>query len=258
MVPRKRLAVYGGAYDPITTAHLQCAAQIIHSDQADEVLVVPCGPRPDKPGLTTSAIDRYVMCQIAVNTTFTHGFPVIVSDAEVGEEQALATYDLLKTLQQQNPDTEIVFVLGSDWLQPSSGNDIRTWRSNDGPTGKRLVDEFDFLVIHRPGYGVEDLALYSPRFRWLIMPDGMQYIDSNLSSTEVRMRAQGGGTSLKEDRLKVCPNVKKVEDEIRAWQVFFLFRVPHSIPNLYARTQKKNVRTQDAKQKKYLPCPKIK
>eukprot|EP00754_Rhynchopus_humris_P005457 Rhum_TRINITY_DN12725_c0_g1::Rhum_TRINITY_DN12725_c0_g1_i1::g.53990::m.53990/K00969/nadD; nicotinate-nucleotide adenylyltransferase len=197
---RKRIAVYGGAYDPITTAHLQCAAQIIHSREADEVLVVPCGPRPDKPSLTTSSLDRYVMCQMAVNTTFTPDFPIAVSQAEVGLEKAMATYDLLTMLRDENPDTDIVFVLGSDWLQSGTGNDIRNWRSNDGPTGKRLVDEFDFLVVKRPGYEVEDLRVYSERFRWLVMPDGMQYIDSNLSSTEIRSRAY---SSVEADRLQI-------------------------------------------------------
>merc|ERR1719343_458085 len=53
---RIKVAVYGGAFDPITNSHLTCAAQIVHSQCADEVWLVPCGPRPDKPGLTTLPI----------------------------------------------------------------------------------------------------------------------------------------------------------------------------------------------------------
>ncbi|KAJ9454163.1 putative nicotinate-nucleotide adenylyltransferase [Diplonema papillatum] len=193
---RRRIAVYGGAYDPPTTAHLQCAAQIIHSKQADEVLIVPCGPRPDKPGLRTSAVDRYVMCQIAVNTTFSPNFPVQVCDIEANLAIAMPTYDLLSHLQNSAPECDHVFVLGSDWLQPP--NDIRTWKSASGATGLRLVDEFNFLVIRRPGYEVNNLTEFGPRFTWLTMPDGMQYIDSNLSSTEIRTRA----SSCETDRLQ--------------------------------------------------------
>ena len=39
---------YGGSFNPITNAHLNCAAEIIHSKLADEVWIVPCGARPDK------------------------------------------------------------------------------------------------------------------------------------------------------------------------------------------------------------------
>lgn len=46
--PKKRVAVYGGSFNPITNAHLNCAAEIIHSKLADEVWIVPCGTRPDK------------------------------------------------------------------------------------------------------------------------------------------------------------------------------------------------------------------
>lgn len=41
------------------------------------VWLVPCGPRRDKPNLT-AAMDRYCMCETAVNTAFSPGFPVKV------------------------------------------------------------------------------------------------------------------------------------------------------------------------------------
>ena len=183
---RRKIAVYGGAFDPMTMAHLQCAAQIIHSKTADEVMIVPCGPRPDKPKLKTSALDRYVMCNVAVNTIYNSQFPVSVSDAEIDEPESLATYDLLTTLRGKYPECDFMFIIGSDWLQP--GTCIRDWESKEGKTGDRLVEEFEFLVIKRPGYECSDLSQFGPRFTWLKMPDGMVYIDSNLSSSEIRNR----------------------------------------------------------------------
>ena len=56
-----RVAVYGGSFDPITNAHLTCISEIIHSGSVDEVWIVPCGPRPDKPSLRTSALERLIM-----------------------------------------------------------------------------------------------------------------------------------------------------------------------------------------------------
>ena len=46
-----------------TNSHLTCAAEIINSGSADEVWLVPCGPRDDKPYLKTSPLDRYCMCR---------------------------------------------------------------------------------------------------------------------------------------------------------------------------------------------------
>eukprot|EP00659_Diplonema_papillatum_P015472 gene15472-23635_t len=184
---RRRVAVYGGAFDPVTNGHLSCAAEIVHSGLADEVLMVPCGPRPDKPHMTTKATDRYVMLQIAVNTSFSPGFPVKVSDIEIYQPKAMATYDLLSSLRAQQPGVDFVFVVGSDWLQ--SGQDLRHWTSREGKTGERLVQEFDFLIIKRPGYDLpSNLDTFGPRFSVLSLPHGMNYVDSNVSSTEIRKR----------------------------------------------------------------------
>ena len=184
---RRKVAVYGGAFDPVTNGHLSCAAEIVHSGLADEVLMVPCGPRPDKPNMKTSATDRYVMLQIAVNTSFSPGFPVKVSDIEIWEPHALPTYDMLSELRKRQEGVEFMFVVGSDWLQ--DGQDLRKWNSKEGETGERLVAEFDFLIIKRPGYELPDsLKQYGPRFSVLSLPHGMNYVDSNVSSTEIRKR----------------------------------------------------------------------
>ena len=69
-----RIAIFGGSFDPITSSHLKMAAEVIHTDAADEVWLVPCGRRLDKPDLL-NAKDRYTMCQLAVTTTFSANFP---------------------------------------------------------------------------------------------------------------------------------------------------------------------------------------
>eukprot|EP01065_Artemidia_motanka_P038304 TRINITY_DN4714_c5_g1_i1.p1 TRINITY_DN4714_c5_g1~~TRINITY_DN4714_c5_g1_i1.p1 ORF type:complete len:524 (+),score=91.69 TRINITY_DN4714_c5_g1_i1:71-1573(+) len=183
---QKRIALYGGAFDPVTHSHLACAAQIVHSALADEVWLVPSGPRPDKPQLKTPVRQRYAMCQVAVNTMFP-GFPIKVSDVELHVPQALATYDMLCQLRQQHPEYRFYFVIGSDWL--TRGTDLRDWESKEGRTGHKLVQEFDFLVIRRPGYEIEgELSDFGPRMTELELPHGMNFVESNLSSTEIRRR----------------------------------------------------------------------
>eukprot|EP00812_Abedinium_dasypus_P009234 NODE_2939_length_853_cov_258.096491.p1 GENE.NODE_2939_length_853_cov_258.096491~~NODE_2939_length_853_cov_258.096491.p1 ORF type:complete len:152 (+),score=32.04 NODE_2939_length_853_cov_258.096491:257-712(+) len=102
----------------------------------------------------------------------------------------MATYDSLCWLREQNPGVRFFWVIGSDWLQ--EGTDLRTWESKEGMTGERLVSEFGFLVMRRPGYDIanDDLSVFGPHFHWLSLPAGFCMVESTGSSTEVRRRAK--------------------------------------------------------------------
>ena len=50
-----RVGIIGGAFDPITSGHLTICLEAINSKQIDTVWDIPCGTRPDKPKLKTSA-----------------------------------------------------------------------------------------------------------------------------------------------------------------------------------------------------------
>jgi len=203
---RRKVAIYGGAFDPITNSHMTVAAEIIHSGHADEVWIVPSGPRPDKPHLT-KAVERYCMAQVAVNSIFSPGFPVKVSSQDVEKTQAAYTYDMLRELRESNPDCDFSFVIGSDWLQP--GTDISKWESINPAwkpgdpmtvprtfvTGNKMLEEFEFLITFRPGYEVQKseadptgLKKFGPRMFWLDMPHNFTFIEGNLSSSEIRKR----------------------------------------------------------------------
>lgn len=175
---RKRVALLGGSFDPITDAHLKCAAEIIHCGVADEVWVVPCGARPDKPSLTRTCLDRLTMCHLAVNTAFTPGFPVLVSDIELHEPKALPTWDLLQKLKRDRPDILPLFVIGTDLVK-----DLKAWDE-----GERLFAEESFIVINRPGFAL-DLHSLPPHATWLSHPGGaFTLVGMELASSEVRKR----------------------------------------------------------------------
>merc|ERR1719183_2136619 len=133
------------------------------------------------------------MCQLAVSSCFSHTMPIRVSDLEAFSPKALATYDALCQLRAGDPDAEFWFVVGSDWLQP--GSDLRQWTSEDPVTGEQIVtgekmlNEFDFLVIKRTGYDVEDVKAFGPRMHWMEMPHDMKVVETNQSSTEIRKRS---------------------------------------------------------------------
>ena len=141
-----RIAVLGGSFDPITCGHLKCACEIVHARKAQEVWIVPCGTRPDKPSLKTPYMHRLIMCHLAVNTTFGSSFPIRVCDIEMPEKQALSTYHLMKRLQQDYPGKEFSFVLGADLLES-----LKAWDAPGVPdAGVRLWNECSFIVLDRP------------------------------------------------------------------------------------------------------------
>ena len=190
----KKVAVFGGAFDPVTNGHLQSFAEIINSMHYDEIWIVPSGKRLDKPRMT-KPLDRLIMLHLAVNTYYTSDFPIKILDIEIYREKPLATYDLLCYLRNEYKDCDFTFVIGSDWLQP--GTDLRMWESQDPNdetktivTGDKLINEFDFIVLYRPGYGIKDLKSFGPRFRMLKLPYNMEYINTKVSSSELRNRME--------------------------------------------------------------------
>ena len=118
----------------------------------DEVMLVPCGTRADKPGVSPSE-HRLKMVQLAVKDFFSSDFPVSVNDVEVRNGPMIMTYGLINQLQseadasdQQGPSetkTQYYFVLGSD-LVPG----LHTWKE-----GKSLIENTACVVIHRRGVG---------------------------------------------------------------------------------------------------------
>ena len=191
---RKRVAVFGGSFNPITNAHLNCAAEIIHSKLADEVWITPCGARPDKPSLKAPALHRLIMCHLAVDTTFGSRFGVKVCDEEMHEPRNVPTVVLMRRLKEAHPNFEFSFVVGSD-LIPT----LHEW---DAPgcegrwdavpeAGKTFLKENHFLVIDRPGDHEEHNGSLSSNFE-LIAPAlearGSRLTETLLSSSEVRIQ----------------------------------------------------------------------
>ena len=193
-VPQTRVAVLGGRFDPITTAHLRVASEIIHTGTADEVWLVPNG---NSPSTRASYLHRHLMCHLAVDTTYTAAVPVSVCSIEMQEPEALATYHLMQKLQLQHPKHSFAFVIGSELVES-----IRTWDATGIPdAGERLWrGECKFLIVSRPSHPVPpDLP---PNF-YAIRASGMSGVTElawenapGESSAEVVRRVEGGGYTM--------------------------------------------------------------
>ncbi len=135
----KRIAIYGGAFDPMHNGHLVVIAQLLASGQVDSVVVVPSGDRPDKT-LGVSAADRLSMAQLAVKEAFASDSRVEVSDLHSSGRVGYGTIDLVDHFMKMT-GAEPYVVIGRELLA-----DLSQWKE-----GARLCSIARFVVIDRPG-----------------------------------------------------------------------------------------------------------
>ncbi len=178
MMGKKRVAIYGGAFDPPHNGHLATIALLLNSGRVDEVLVVPSGQRPDKSGVS-AAETRLAMTRRAVEESFSHDTRVVVSDLHVTGVAGYATIDLVDYLARESGDScEYVVVIGDELLK-----DLPQWKEYE-----RLRAEARFLVVRRPGEVAPNLP-EGWRMEVLDAPDG---VGVYVSSTVLRKLLQAG------------------------------------------------------------------
>lgn len=131
----KFMAIFGGAFSPVTNAHLSLAEQILNS-YVHEVLFLPVGDSYYKNGLL-HAHHRVAMLEeiCKINPRFR------VSDVEAKSTERLYTVDSLAILKEQYPLYDLVFVMGSDNLK-----ELPTWKGYE-----TMMNNYCFMVIARNG-----------------------------------------------------------------------------------------------------------
>lgn len=139
---RKRIAVFGGTFNPPGIHHRRIAEAL--SQRFDEVVVVPCGPRPDKDSANgIEPVYRATLVHVAFRDL--PGVRVALFDLE--NATFTTTYDLATRLQDQG---EVWFVVGTDLIEstPGSGPPIQ----HEWYQGETLWKEARFAVVTREGW----------------------------------------------------------------------------------------------------------
>ncbi|HEY0431119.1 MAG TPA: adenylyltransferase/cytidyltransferase family protein, partial [Pyrinomonadaceae bacterium] len=121
MEQRKRIAIYGGTFDPVHSAHLEIARRVLPLFAIDEFLFVPARVAPHKMGRdVTSALHRYAMLALATRTK-----PRLrISTFELDEPERRYTVETLSYFRSHYGESaDLFFVMGAD-----SWAEITTWR----------------------------------------------------------------------------------------------------------------------------------
>ena len=134
----KRIAFYGGSFDPVHRGHLAISDALIKQFSFDEFVYLPAFHAPHKMRQRpTSAHDRFAMLCLATNNKSN----VVVSKMEIEAPDRPYTVETLATLNSRLSNTRIFFVMGADsWM------DIASWRE-----WEQVLMMSDHIVVTRPG-----------------------------------------------------------------------------------------------------------
>ena len=156
MTPR-RIAIYGGSFDPPHLGHILSVAWALSAADLDAVWIIPTWKHAFEKEHSASFEERFAMCELA----FAVFQDVEVSDIERrigGVSRTLAT---LNQLESQNPDTVFRLLVGADVLPTTD-----RWHRWD-----EVVKIAPPLVIGRQGAPV---------------PEGCPISIPNINSTDIR------------------------------------------------------------------------
>lgn len=170
----KRIALYGGVFDPVHLGHVAVVEQMLSQLCPDELILIPCGNPPHKKGRRISGgKHRLAMLHLAVS----HLDGVWVSDYEIEKPEYSYTVRTLEHFRRiYGPETELIWVIGADNIQP-----FFTWRQPE-----KILSLATMAVLSRPGFDRKAAEAAFPGC-YII---GERQVD--VSSTQVRQAARRG------------------------------------------------------------------
>ena len=176
----KRIAIFGGSFDPVHTEHVRLAEAAIKGLGLDKLLVMPAFAPPHKRGKALAPdCHRLEMCRLA----FSHLDEVEVNDYEIAQGGTSYTYLTCRHFRAQYPDAELFWLVGTDMLR-----DFYTWKNPDDilsnvTLGVCARDEKD-------GWEREEQDVFEKRFGKDFAV--IRYNGAPVSSTEIRLLTAAG------------------------------------------------------------------
>ena len=139
----RRVAIYGGTFDPVHNGHLEVARRVRKLFELDEVIFVPaCVPPHKRNANITSAFHRFAMLALATE----EDQQLRVSTVELDAPElpyAVETVDRMKDVSVRT-----FFLIGAD-----SWSEISTWHE-----WQKLLTMCELIVVTRPGYEINSIA----------------------------------------------------------------------------------------------------
>jgi len=177
---RTKIGVFGGTFDPPHVGHLILASEAVHQFELSRLLWMLAPDPPHKQDQAITPLShRLEMLQrmVANNASFE------VSRLEIDRPGPHYTIDTVRLLAQQEPNADIVLLLGGDSLR-----DLPTWRLS-----AELVAEVSKIGVMRRLSDPFDMPTLEAQIPGLT--EKVNFIDAplqDLASREIRRRVANG------------------------------------------------------------------
>jgi nicotinate-nucleotide adenylyltransferase len=176
----ERVGLFGGTFDPPHVGHLILASEARSQLELTRVLWTVTPDPPHKQDQTITSLEhRLAMVRLAIEDEPSFE----LSEVELNRPGPHYTVDTIRLLAEQNPDAEIVPILGGDSL-----NDLPTWHQP-----RELVYAAHWVgVMRRPG---EETDLQELERELPGISSKIHYVDApllDIASREIRNRAATG------------------------------------------------------------------
>lgn len=168
----KRIALFGGSFNPIHVGHLAIADAVIEQGLADEVwlMVSPHNPLKQQADLAPEST-RLKWARLAVEEAHPG---VVASDYECHLPRPSYTYLTLRSLREKYPQHEFLLCIGADNWQCFS-----KWREPE-----EILAHHKIIIYPREGVSISEP-----------LPENVQMLNCplvNVSSTEIRQHLTAG------------------------------------------------------------------
>lgn len=143
MSVKRRIALYGGTFDPVHVGHIAVARALLRLFTLDELLFIPAHVAPHKRERAVSpGLQRYAMLALATQEEALMRVSTIELDAP---ERPYTVETLARLKEEAGRTAQLFFIMGAD-----SWSDIRTWRE-----WERVLMLTNHIVMARPGYDLD-------------------------------------------------------------------------------------------------------
>jgi nicotinate-nucleotide adenylyltransferase len=181
---KRKIALFGGTFDPVHLGHTTVAAEAIKQIGADKIIFIPAKCSPLK-GLfpKASVTDRFAMLALAIADDKN----LEMSDYELRKAEPSYTIQTVRQFQTGfGSDTLIYWLIGAD-----SVDELPLWYEIT-----KLIDECNLSTMYRAGCNPPDFS----KFKDIWGPERVEKLQHNviqtplidMSSTEIRTRLAAG------------------------------------------------------------------
>ena len=133
-IAKKRIGIFGGAFDPIHYGHIIPTQEIIEAHQLDKVHFVPTNIPTSSKKIIASSTDRIDMMKICLNDSNS-----IIDNREISRGGISYMIDTIESIKKDYTNANLYLLIGIDVLQ-----NINLWKSFD-----KIIKTCNIIVSSR-------------------------------------------------------------------------------------------------------------